>query len=102
MTAIEPEGPPLRRPPAVMYTAASRVPHFRNFLGSAMRDLRGAWPTTWCFFRRSLTQRYRYSSLGIIWAFVPSVITALALIIGQKTRLISYGPVPPPFYGVFG
>jgi lipopolysaccharide transport system permease protein len=91
------------RPPArVIYTADSRLHRIRSFLGTARRDLRGSWPTTTRFFRRSLAQRYRYSSLGLIWAFLPSVITALVLIAGQRTRLIGHGQVPPPFYGVFG
>ena len=71
-------------------------------MGAALRDVRASWPTTTRFFRRSLAQRYRYSSLGIIWAFVPFVITALVLIAGQRTRLVGHTNVPPPFYGVFG
>jgi lipopolysaccharide transport system permease protein len=85
-----------------VYTADSSLRHPRAFIAAGLRDLRQCWPTTKRFFSRSLAQRYRYSSLGIFWAFVPAIITALVLIAGQKSRLLTHSLVPPPFYGVFG
>jgi lipopolysaccharide transport system permease protein len=87
----------------VVYTSESRLRAPLAFLRAGLRDLRGAGPTARRFFKRSLAQRYRFSSLGLAWAFAPSVITALVLTAGQRTKLITgHGQVPPPFYGVFG
>lgn len=90
--------------PVKIYTSGSRLSNFRTFLADANRDLSGSWQTASRFFKRGMAQKYRYSSLGLLWAFLPAVITALVLVAGQKTRIISHahGDVPPPFYGVFG
>src|ERR1700722_4045337 len=84
-----------------IYQAESRLGRPREFLGLALRDLKASVPTARRIFVRGLAQQYRYSSLGLLWAFVPVVTTAIALSIGQKTRLITSvpGEVPPPFYG---
>jgi lipopolysaccharide transport system permease protein len=102
VNTIEPESLSVLRPAPVIYSGDSRLHHLRSFLGAARRDLRGSWPTAKQFFLRTLAQTYRYSSLGILWAFVPFVITAIVLIAGQKTGLVLHKEVPAPFYGVFG
>ncbi len=87
-----------------LFTSASRVHNLPAFIHSGVADLRAAWPTTSRFFKRGLAQKYRYSSLGLLWAVVPSIITATVLIASQKAKVILHGAgdVPPAFYGVFG
>lgn len=54
-------------------------------------------------FKRQLAQQYRYSSLGLLWAFVPMTLTAVVLMGGQRARVIgAFGEVPGAFYGIFG
>ena len=67
-------------------------------------DMHTALPAGTRLFRRNLAQQYRHSSLGLFWAFLPSIVTAIALSIGQQTHLVAtkQGVVPAPYYGVFG
>ena len=52
---------------------------------------------------RQLAQEYRYSSLGLLWAFAPSIVTAIILIANQRSQLVTQGvAVPAAFYGIFG
>lgn len=68
-----------------------------------LSDLRGCWPTAWRMFRRHLAQQYRYSSLGVIWAFAPTALVAVVLIGTQRARVVGDAVgVPAAFYGVFG
>ncbi|NJN85659.1 MAG: hypothetical protein HC881_04235 [Leptolyngbyaceae cyanobacterium SL_7_1] len=55
-------------------------------------------------FLQGIAQRYRYSSLGLFWAFMPSVMIAVVLTIGQRTNVLgsSRGQIPPQVYGIFG
>ena len=89
----------------IAYSSESRLQHLGTFFQNWFHDLRAAGPTAHRFFKRSLTQRYRMSSLGVAWAFAPSVITAIVLIAGQRTSLLGQSDqstVPSAFYGVFG
>lgn len=84
----------------------SRLARPWRFLNDWLQDLGRGLPIARRFFGISLNQRYRSSSLGLAWAFVPAVVTALALIVGQRSRTLGLGAVPGavpmPFYGVFG
>lgn len=88
----------------IVYSSLSRLTHPRAFLRNALKDLREGVPTARRFFKRGLTQHYRHSSLGIVWAFAPPIITALVLTAGQRTNLISHqtSTIPAAFFGVFG
>ncbi len=93
-----------QKSPSVVYHADSRLKHPAEFVKSALRDAAKSLPAARRLFIRNLATQYRHSSLGLAWAFIPVIITAVAISIGQKTQIISThrGDVPPPFYGVFG
>ena len=86
------------------YSAESPLVHPRRYCRDAIRDLVASVDTAQRLLRRTLVQRYRYSSLGLLWAFAPSLITALAMSLGQRAKIagISGGAVPAGFYAVFG
>jgi len=88
----------------VVYSSESRLRDPIAFARLWVADLRASGPAARRLFKRSLTQRYRLSSLGLAWAFAPSVLTAIVLIAGQRASVIGIGrgEVPPAFYGVFG
>ena len=86
----------------VVYSGESRLKNMPGFLRSAVQDLKAARPTMLQFFQRTMVQRYRFSSLGILWAFAPSLITAVVLWAGNINRVIPKGEISPAFYGVFG
>ncbi len=59
--------------------------------------------SAYCLFKRQLAQQYRYSSLGLLWAFVPTILTAIVLIGSQRAQtLAGLTNVPAAFYGIFG
>ena len=59
--------------------------------------------SAYCLFKRQLAQQYRYSSLGLIWAFVPTALTAVVLIGSQRAQILAGSTnVPAAFYGIFG
>jgi lipopolysaccharide transport system permease protein len=86
------------------YTAESPLKRPKNFLRVALRDLVSSSYTAYRLFRSQNAQRYRYSSLGFLWAFAPSAMTALIVTLGQRAHLRALSPtdIPGQFYAVFG
>ena len=77
--------------------------HGRRFFSDWLTELRGCGTTARRLFLRSLAQQYRYSSLGVFWAFVPPALATLVLIGGQRAQIVGGAEsVPAAFYGVFG
>lgn len=87
-----------------IYSAESPLLSQRKFLSQAWRDLVGSRETAVRLFRQYIAQRYRYSSLGLVWAFAPSAITALLLTLSKRSPSSSstLDHVAPQFYAVFG
>lgn len=90
----------------------SQLFSIRAFLVSAWLDLRSSSEFAQRLFLQNIALRYRYSSLGLFWAFVPSALTAILLTLGQRDGkmpafgdripILMGGAVPPQVYGVFG
>ncbi|BAY61818.1 ABC-2 type transporter [Calothrix brevissima NIES-22] len=82
----------------------SQLFSIRAFLTDAWLDLRTSSEFAKRLFLQNIAQRYRYSSLGLFWAFVPSALIAILLTLGQPERIpiLIAGEVPPAVYGVFG
>ena len=84
-------------------TPDKRGRHPAAFLVDWLADLRMCRTTARRLFLRHLAQQYRYSSLGILWAFVPPALATLVLIGGQRANVAGQSEgVPAAFYGVFG
>lgn len=82
----------------------SQLFSIRGFLTDAWLDLCSSLEFSNRLFLQNIAQRYRYSSFGLFWAFVPSALIAILLTLGQRdgiTILIA-GTVPPQVYGIFG
>ena len=94
-----------------VYSARSQLFSIRAFLTSAWLDLRSSSGFAKRLFLQNIAQRYRYSSLGLFWAFVPSALIAILLTLGQRDQMPTFGDrlpiliagtVPPQVYGIFG
>ncbi|MEA5581048.1 ABC transporter [Nodularia harveyana UHCC-0300] len=93
-------------------SARSQLFSIRAFLTGAWLDLRSSSGFAKRLFLQNIAQRYRYSSLGLFWAFVPSALIAILLTLGQRDAatptfgdripLLMVGTVPPQVYGIFG
>lgn len=73
------------------------------FLKHWLDDVLSSRFSAFCLFKRQLAQQYRYSSFGLLWAFVPTTLTAVVLIGSQRAHaLAASSVVPAAFYGIFG
>ena len=82
------------------YTAESRLRQPGLFLADFVRDLRSSTGAVRALVSRNLAQRYRYSSLGLLWIVFPPIVTAAAIVIGQRSSL--FGAGMNALYAVFG
>ena len=85
-------------------TAQSPLRQPRKFFTQALHDFRGAHEVGVRMFKQTIAQKYRYSSLGLLWAFAPSALTAVILSIGQRANVtaLQNNAIPPQLYAVFG
>lgn len=91
-------------PPVKINSARSQLFSVRAFLVDAWLDLRSSSEFAKRLFLQNIAQRYRHSSLGLFWAFVPSALIAIVMTLGQRGRvpILMGGAVPPQIYGIFG
>jgi len=82
------------------YDSESRLRHPGRFLAGFLRDLRHSGGAIRALVLKNLAQRYRYSSLGLVWIVFPPVVTAAAVIIGQRANI--FGAGLNSLYAVFG
>lgn len=89
---------------AKVYSSQSPLRHPRRFLEDAARDLITSTDFARRLFRQSIAQRYRHSSLGLLWAFAPPLVTALVVALTRRgmPQASSTAAVAPPLYAVFG
>lgn len=84
----------------LVYNAESRLRQPDRFFGDFLQDLRASRGAVRALLMRNLAQRYRYSSLGLLWVVFPPVVTAAAIVIGQKSSIFDVGA--NALYAVFG
>ncbi len=83
--------------PVVTYTRASQIKSPLHLLRSMGTDLLASRELSWRLFRRDISAQYRQSLLGVLWAFVPPIITALIFIVLQRSQVISLGETDVPY-----
>jgi lipopolysaccharide transport system permease protein len=90
--------------PSIVYSAGSQLLPFKSFLKTAKKDVIQGLPFTKRLFIQNIVKRYRYSSLGLFWAFIPSALIAILLTLGQRAGIsaLTSQNVPPQVYGIFG
>lgn len=78
------------------FDAASTNASLGSSLRCMWRDLKAARGLAWLLFQREIRTQYRQSLLGLFWAMVPPLVTALAMVMASKGRVVDLGPVPMP------
>jgi lipopolysaccharide transport system permease protein len=83
-----------------IYTSESQVRSPGKLLRSMWRDLRASRELSWRLFVRDLSAQYRQSFFGILWAFVPPIVTSLIFIFLQSRNIVNFGEtdIPYPVY----
>ena len=86
--------------PVTIYTPESQMHTPGKLLGAMWRDLMASRELAWSLFIRDLSAQYRQSLLGVVWAFVPPVVTSLIFILLQSRKIINFGEteIPYPVY----
>jgi lipopolysaccharide transport system permease protein len=66
-------------------------------------DLLASRELAWRLLVRDITAQYRQSLLGVFWAFVPPVVTALGLVLARNTGIVNIAEtdLPYPAYVMF-
>lgn len=90
--------------PVTIYTPESSLCHPRRLVRSMWHDLLASRELAWRLMVRDISARYRQSALGILWAFLPPIMTAALFVFLNKSAIISVGKtdIPYPAFVIFG
>lgn len=62
-----------------------------------LSDLKASRELSWQLFIRDLNALYRQSLFGVVWAFIPPIVTSLIFIVLNNRRIIDFGDVGIPY-----
>ncbi len=90
--------------PSVVYTSESQVRKPTRLFHAMWNDLRSSRELAWRLFVRDLSAQYRQSLFGVLWVFLPPLVTALIFILLQSRRVIDFGntDIPYPIFVLVG
>ena len=88
----------------VVYTPESQLSSPCRLVRAMCHDLVASRELAWCLMVRDISARYRQSLLGILWAFLPPVLTAALFILLNRSAVIAVGEtnVAYPAFVMFG
>jgi len=81
----------------VVYTPESHIRHPRRLLREMWHDLRASRELAWRLVVRDISAQYRQSLLGLLWAFLPPIVTALIFIILHRQEVFSVRKMDLPY-----
>ncbi|BAZ68340.1 MAG: ABC transporter permease [Pelatocladus maniniholoensis HA4357-MV3] len=92
-----------RRSRKVVYTPKSQLEHPVELFKAMGRDLLACRELARQLMVRDISAQYRQSFLGIFWAFVPPIITALGFTFASNAKIVNVGvtDLPYPAYVMF-
>jgi lipopolysaccharide transport system permease protein len=87
----------------VVYRPESHIRHPLQLFQEMWRDLLASRELAWRLLVRDISAQYRQSMLGIFWAFLPPIITAVGLVTAKNAGAINIGhtDIPYPVYVMF-
>lgn len=89
--------------PETVYTPDSQLGRPLHLWRAMRRDLLAARGLAWRLMVRDISAQYRQSLLGIFWAFVPPIATAVGLTLANNAKVLNVGmtDLPYPAYVMF-
>jgi lipopolysaccharide transport system permease protein len=89
--------------PRVVYTPESRLRHPVQLFREMWRDLLASRELAWRLMVRDIRAQYRQSFLGILWAFIPPIMTAVGFTLAANAEVVNIGvtDLPYPAYVMF-
>lgn len=90
--------------PIVVYTPESKLRSPVTMAKEMWKDLLASRELAWRLMVRDINAQYRQSLLGIFWAFLPPLATALVFVILNSRKIINIGEtdIPYPAFVMFG
>jgi lipopolysaccharide transport system permease protein len=90
--------------PVTTYTPESQMRSPLRLLRAMWMDIRRSGELSWRLFVRDLAAQYRQSLFGVVWAFVPPIVTSLIFIVLESRSMVNFGQtaVPYPVYVLIG
>jgi lipopolysaccharide transport system permease protein len=87
----------------VVYSSDSEVKRLSFLLKNMISDLIASRQLAYTLMTRDIKAQYRQSLLGIIWAFIPAIVTAATFTLASQSKLINLGTtdIPYPAYIIF-
>lgn len=87
----------------VVYRPESKLRHPIQFFREMRRDLLASRELAWQLMVRDISALYRQSFLGIFWAFIPPIMTALGFMFAKNANVVNIGEteLPYPVYVMF-
>lgn len=94
----------VERPPDIVYTAASPLSAPRVLFRAMGHDLRHSRELAWRLARRDISARYRQSVLGVVWAFIPAIVTTAVFVFLNRAGIVTVAvtDTPYPVHVMFG
>jgi lipopolysaccharide transport system permease protein len=83
--------------PVVRYNSESQIRSPGKLLRSMLSDVRGSRELSWQLFIRDLNALYRQSLFGVVWAFIPPIVTSIIFIVLNNRNVIDFGDVGIPY-----
>ena len=80
-----------------IYTPESQIRKPGKLLRAMWNDLKDSRELSWRLFVRDLSAQYRQSLFGILWAFLPPIITSAIFIVLQSRNVINLGETDQPY-----
>ena len=90
--------------PIVIYTPESKLRSPIVMAKEMWTDLLASRELAWRLMVRDISAQYRQSILGVLWAFLPPIVTALIFVVLNSRNIINIGEtiIPYPAYVMFG
>lgn len=81
----------------IVYTSESRIRHPLQLLQEMLMDLLASRELAWRLMVRDINVQYRQSFLGVLWAFLPPIITAMGLLVARNAGAVNVGNTDIPY-----
>ena len=83
--------------PVVTYTPASDLRSPASLFAAMWRDIVACRELAWRLTVRDISAQYRQSLLGILWAFIPPVVSAFVFVLLQQSRVVNIADPGMPY-----
>lgn len=87
----------LDRLPVVRYSSQSQMRTPGSLIRAMIADVIASRELSWRLFVRDVSAQYRQSLFGVLWAFLPPIVTSVIFIVLSRQKVIDFGDVGMPY-----